>query len=719
MKKVIKLIFLALFAAVSFSCNDPLNEETLDNYINVEPTEITATHEEKIVDIAVDANCQWTLSKTAADGVSAAEWFKVDKMSAKGSTTFKVKILANPTAEARTGSIDLKAENASAFITISQAANPNPGEPEEPETPIEPSTYDMPVYQMFEAGSIDIPGVTSWTGVEPAFTNCTVEGNVIKFADGMTIEVASLSEEEGKNQILMVNPSHTNPKKMAGIQPGVVINFNKEAETKGLTVQIPMTNQLEGKVKLSFGCRSFAGDTYSWSSDEGQTWNEIPAENMKKAASNATFRTVYFEIPSDKKVEAGKPLMFRIALTANQIRFTTGVALEYTEVAMSTLPAQNNTTVVISEGFDSTKDANGSAIEVPGYMKYITSGNTKNNTDTGLLTLENTALSFLHSTARPGFAQIGYSDAEQIAQAGYNGEMTMKVGDRLKEMGIAKADLKISFKATGHTTAFETPGDAKIIIKSGDAVVAGVETLAIDKWTEYTLNVADADQSTVLVMTSEVPANKRNASNKEADDAPCDLADMTFFIDDLLVEVAGEGSSEPTPSVPLTLEFDFSVTPLEGWPTAADKNTTLAGGVDCKYPLNGVDYMFNCADCTGAGSGNIWWDAEKACFRINAERRFLSLPAVDGKKLVKVEVYSIPAGTSQGFGITADEIGDTSVKKDDYTYVTGGEKQVPALKEEEPKVLTYNLTGTEAGKVYRFFSYQGSCWFNKLILTYE
>ncbi len=168
----------------------------------------------------------------------------------------------------------------------------------------------------------------------------------------------------------------------------------------------------------------------------------------------------------------------------------------------------------------------------------------------------------------------------------------------------------------------------------------------------------------------------------------------------------------------LALDFAFDVKPLAGWPTEKVPGTTVEGGMNCIYPLNGVDYVFNLADCVGAKNGNLFWDATVPCFKIGAERRFLGLPAIEGKKLIKVEVHTIASGSSEGYGITADTVKPTDVDKNGYSYVEGGEKQIPAAKDQTPKVLTYNLKGTEAGKVYRFFSYQGTCSFTKLTLTY-
>ncbi len=171
MKRITKLLSLALLSAVAFSCNDPLTGGQVEESITVDKTSIEATYDGGVYDITVDANCEWTVKKTNEDG-TAADWFKVDKQKGIGSTTFSVKVLANPTGEARSGAIDLMSTNATAFITITQTANPNPGsltpeesyDPELPENPDKPIIPDEPD----EPDQPEDPG----TGNEVECPNC-------------------------------------------------------------------------------------------------------------------------------------------------------------------------------------------------------------------------------------------------------------------------------------------------------------------------------------------------------------------------------------------------------------------------------------------------------------------------------------------------------------------------------------------------------------------
>ncbi len=245
------------------------------------------------------------------------------------------------------------------------------------------------------------------------------------------------------------------------------------------------------------------------------------------------------------------------------------------------------------------------------------------------------------------------------------------------------------------------------------AVEANCEyTVEADEW--ITATPADGSLS-LAIAANEGSARTGTVSLKSKTEENEVLAKITVTQAEKPVE---------TPADALVLDFDFSIAPLEGWPTenALVGVTNVEGGIDCIYPLDGVNFTFNLADCLNASKGSIFWaPGDAPCFKIGAEKRFLGFPAIEGKKLVKAEVYSIPNGNATKtpqFVIISGDVPDVSVDKASYPIVAGGEAQSPAKKGEEPKVLTYNLTGTEAGVVYRFASLGGGIYFTRLILTY-
>jgi len=680
-----------------------------DNYINVSVSAIEAGWETKIVEVEVDANCSWTLSKTDEEG-EPASWIKADRLSGKGSGTFSIKILANGSENPRYGSVNLSGENVSAFIDVAQEGNPDAGKEPDPGPGTDPTAegYVMPVRQMFEtAGGIDVPsGKIVYS--ECAFTNAVVDGNTVTFSDGLVIEKTGSA-----GNIQMVCPSHTNPKKKAGFQIGISADF---LPGESWIYKIPMKEGLSGDLRFSYGSRKegFAsGDAapYSWSSDEGATWN--PVTKMEPAKSDAAFKSVWFTITEDKKVEAGKCLWIKVDQNAALVFVQNGITLDYASAPLSSLPEQNGSDVIISEGFDETVAVNASMAEVPGFMKTMTTGYVASkDKDTGLYSPANSSISVSHCFARPGFLQVGYSDEALVARSGWNGSVSVDVGGRLKEMGIEKTSVTMSFKASGLTNAYGVAGDAKIVVKSGETVVARIDDLSIDSFSEYSFTIKGVDQNTVLVITSEEIADKPKDGATEwnwAAVAACDLADYRFFIDDLLIKAVG-GQEDPGPST-VKLSFDFSGPALEGWPVA-DKYGHVDGGITCTYRLDGVDYDFILADCNGASSARTYWHS-KGYVIFASYYRYLGLPALEGYRLAEVEcVHATSTKAGRMAGVAEGIVG----QKDEVPYVEGG---TPVEFAEQGAVYRFDLSGTSAGKVYYLYCSALGLGVSKIDLTYS
>lgn len=156
------------------------------------------------------------------------------------------------------------------------------------------------------------------------------------------------------------------------------------------------------------------------------------------------------------------------------------------------------------------------------------------------------------------------------------------------------------------------------------------------------------------------------------------------------------------------LTFDFTGTPLPGWPTAARTVDFNPGtGTECTYPLFGTDYVFVPADCGGASKSQVFWTAPDGSnpgyFAINAQYRYLGLPAIAGYKLVKVVCHNVALSTTAPkMGITT-LISGTAAHPADEAYVTGGELKTWA--KDGGKTYTYTLSGTAAGTRYYLYGY--------------
>ena len=517
------LTFLALF-----SCTSPEEPQQPADSISANPTSLAnIPYEGASLSVNVEANCSYRLILTDDEG-NTASWMTADKTSASGAGTIRITVAANPLSAPRRGSVNLIGNNVSAFLDVSQQASPVTPDPE-PEPDPEPAYkgyYTIPVYeQLLSPRGLDVPsGTVVFT--EPDFSNLTIEGNRITFDGGLVIEKTGA---DGKFQMAL--PVHVNPKYMAGFQ--LAVSSGTFTDGDAWIYKIPMKEDLWGELRFSYDSRnenitSFA--SYSWSSDEGASWH--PVTKMEAMKSEAACKSIWFTIPEAWKVSAGKALWIKVVPNSASPRIQSGIMLNRAEAPLSELPAQDKTKVVLSEGFDATVGANASWLEAPGFLKSHTSGRTNSSgTDNNPYVPANPAIRTLHSYARPGFLQVGYYDEALLGYCGWNGTLSLHVGDRLKEMGVEKANLSVTFRAAGMTSVYQRPTDAKVILTRDETVIGRVDPLTPDQFTSFSFDVKDADQRTVLVLTSEKSAKPDQGKG----DNPYVMADYRFFVDDILV----------------------------------------------------------------------------------------------------------------------------------------------------------------------------------------
>lgn len=682
-----------MLLGLSFSsCNNEMKDtDEFEHYIDVISESVfDVDYKENIVYVEIDANCPWTISKTDVDG-NAISWLKTNVASGKGPMAFKIKASKNKTDKPRSGIVNIYSDQITAYIDVNQAANPDPNaEPEQFKG------YTMPVYEMFES-SLGLD-VTSGAVAEMdcAFTNASVEGNVITFNNGLVIEKTGTTPADFK----MLCPSHTKPEAYAGFQLGVAATFG---QGESWIYKIPVNYALSGDLRFTYGSRKegiTSAEPYQWSSDEGLTWNNV--DRMEAVKSDGAFKTIWFTIPDSKKVPSEGSLWIKVAQTAEKVYIQNGIALEKASAGLSQLPSQNNETVVIAEGFDSTVDANASYLTVPGFMKSATTGYTAAGNDTDPYVSANPAISVNHCFARPGFLQVGYSDEALKARCGWNGAVTLNVGERLKEMGITeKVALKMSFNAAAMTNAFGRQSDAAIVVKNGDTEVASVASLQADVFNVCKLVVPEADQSTVLTITSQTcskPGDGTAATSYAA-------ADYRFFIDDLLVEVSTEPGS-------MELTFDLSdPAAMASWPQAqTPEGCTATERYDCVYTLDGVDYHFIATQPLEVTTKKYPY------FNVNRltipTQRYLGLPVVEGYKLTKVVATVLQtSNNTEARYLIVPEIGVGTASP---PAVAGGEEQRGT-----DGVYTFELSGTQVGAQYWFKVWGTSVALTSMTLTYE
>lgn len=175
---------------------------------------------------------------------------------------------------------------------------------------------------------------------------------------------------------------------------------------------------------------------------------------------------------------------------------------------------------------------------------------------------------------------------------------------------------------------------------------------------------------------------------------------------------------DPDPNA-LTLSFPFTGDPFDGWPTAA-KYDHVDGGIECVYPLDGKDYIFVPADCGTASAGQAFWqppvEGAAGYFALNAQYRYLGLPALEGYALIKVVCHNVKlTSTTPKVGITT-LINPTAAHPSNDAYVAGG--QLQSWNPEGGEVYTYSLSGTAANTRYYIYAYAKGA-ISLLELTYN
>ena len=521
------LKFLAIsLCMVPFACTEPDPVEEGNASIELNPTEYTAEdYGQQTFAVTVTANCKWSVTTLDASG-ARAEWLQTDTQSGEGNGTFNVRLLENESASERTANVAVSSSNSSVtkYIKVTQpgsqeAVDPGPG-------PVE--GYSFPIVETWDTGmGVDVPSGKVVTGANLA--NASISGNTIEFTKGMIIE------RSGEPNFTVACPAHTNPKVNAGFQTAILA-YGWTTEDYWL-IKIPVKEDLYGDFRYCYGSRKDKGYVMTWSSDEGATWNNFTGE-IEAAPSEAMWKSVKFSIPEANKVAAGKYLwikMLAIADNEDYNMFSNGLAIVPAEAEKSDLPAQDNSTVVISEGFDDLVGSNAMYIDIPvGFMKSWVGINPANG---NFYKPANPALEAERCYDKPGFLQISYADealkARYLESNNYGrGKLMIKVGERLKEMGKTTADLTVKFKCAGITTAFNEPVNAIVTLQSSNGTVENgtIENLSMDAFAEYTMTVKGADQTTVLTLTS---ADATKGSSNE-DNSP----DYRFFVDDILITTA-------------------------------------------------------------------------------------------------------------------------------------------------------------------------------------
>ena len=449
---LIATVLCVLCSACGLKEQSELNEQ--HDIVIVGDDYYSVGYQETILDIEIEANCSWSISKTNSVG-DALSWIKTDvrNNSGAGSRSFRLLIEQNPTDEIRKGTVRIFSNQVSVYIDIEQDANPDPYVEPEPFR-----GYAIPAYQWFDGPSVSL------------------SGNQVKCDGGLVIEKAT-----GEDMTATY------------VEDGLLPGFSFElADGEEVIYKIPLTYPQSGDFRFIYGSRGSALETsdFLWSSDDGATWNQaVKAE----ATSIPSFKSVLISIPEESQIKAEHHLWIKMKEAVGNLSLVGGVALVRADAAMTSLPSEDNETFAITEGFDKTIGANASYLDAPYYMSSIAGD---------LWVSENAAITATECYVRPGFIQVGSYD-EASPETGKTGALVLNVGMRLKEMDITESTkIYLSFKAAGITNALGEESDAQVVIKSGDEILAELTNLEAGRLDSFQFSLKEVDQNTVITITS-------------------------------------------------------------------------------------------------------------------------------------------------------------------------------------------------------------------------
>ena len=255
----------------------------------------------------------------------------------------------------------------------------------------------------------------------------------------------------------------------------------------------------------------------------------------------------------------------------------------------------------------------------------------------------------------------------------------------------------------------------------------GVFDVAVESNCSWTITKTDSEGTPVDWVQCDITSGKDNKNfqilvqeNKYAERS----ATVTLTCGDLKAFIDVVQESNPTPVVPkpevklYEYYFEFAGANLD-WPVqnadwsgltnlnsglAADlgkevnDDTNLYRKGQVKYTLDGVDYYFTFADPHGATAHNIYFKPEGVhC----GGYRYFGLPAIEGKKLVKVVMTQNASTQKETYerlvGITSWVYNVEDTQAQNMKYVDGGE---PQKQNTNMASYTYDLSETAGNTIY-------------------
>ena len=522
------LLFTALLAAL-FACgkkedpNDEGNNDKPDLKVNKEQISVPAQGAED--SFTITSNCYWDVAVSDPDG-KAVTWVSVNATSGQGNKDILVSVSANKKTEARTALVKISVPSSAELgktITILQEA----GE----ELVLE--GYGFPIVETFE---IDSPESRK-------LSNAVIGGNECYFPGGM---VLSRSNPDGSLEF--VCPSHTQPAAGDDADRSIhrSVRMDNFEQGESVLISAPVKDALSGELRLMLGARaaSFtkAGWSYYWGAD-GESWNKIEIENAITPGSDAVWNIIYFTIPASQAIPAGGTIHFKITADAKpskeyiSISNTICVCPAYGEVG--NVPAMDNDKIAFSTAFNDLVNSYAPDMRYPlGWLRSATtsyaSGMSSFN-DQYIVPDELAPFAVAKGCYdKSGYLQVGYYD-ESLWTRKCCGNYTVKIGESLKQMGVANTDAKITLKACNMKDFRGYESVAKATVASGEESFL-MEGLQDGVFKEYSFEFHNLTQDSVIEIFAPQLTEEEMAALGRGENV-ANLLDYRFFIDDVVVEL--------------------------------------------------------------------------------------------------------------------------------------------------------------------------------------
>lgn len=515
-------VILLLLALWGCRENDTISEEKATMVLD--KTSFAVPADGQKVTVNITSNCYWDVAAAQEDGKPAG-WITLSPTSGQGNSTIEVSVDSNIKTEERVAAITISTP-ASSNLVLNVTVRQEAGEA------VISEGYDFPIVQTID---IDSPETRN-------LTNAYISGNECLFKGGMIV-----SRSDKERTLSLECPSHTQPSTGDDADRSIhrSLRFDDFRQGESMIVRIPVKNALSGDLRMFFGARaaSFtkAGWSYYWGAD-AKTWNKIDVANATTPGSDAVFNNIPFSIPEASAIAAGDTLYLKFTADAERSKtyfcLSNAFCIFPQKAEYSSVPAMDDKTVAFSTGFDDLVAAEGA---YPGmaenYLFSATSGYASSYTSfNNQYRVDDTLSEYSEAKGcyeRPGLLQVGYYD-ESLWTRQCIGTYAIKIGERLKAMGISSADCELTLKAGLYKDARGYDPLAKVTVSDG--VNSTVLDLTAGAMKDCSVALNSLSQVSVITITTPRLSEDELAVLGRGSNVNY-LQDYRFYLDDVVVKV--------------------------------------------------------------------------------------------------------------------------------------------------------------------------------------